>query len=78
MGRAEEMMDDTKPATCFQSSRTDLKCRTCGERPSAIHIPTRYAGYYCEKCCPACRLKAAVSALAAWREMHPYKAATKE
>ena len=73
-----EMMDDPDPVACFQSSRTNLKCRACGERPRAIQIPTSYAGYYCEKCCPACRLKAAVLALAAWREIYPYKSAAKE
>jgi hypothetical protein len=43
------MMGDTEPVACFQSSRTDLTCRACGERPGVIHIPTRYSGYFCEK-----------------------------
>jgi hypothetical protein len=53
---------------CFESSRTDLKCRACGESPSTIHIPTRFKGYFCEQCCPACRLRAAALSLEAWRE----------
>ena len=53
------VMRVTQPAACFQSRRTELPCRTCGERPSVVHFPTRYVGYYCEKCCPACRQKPA-------------------
>ena len=40
---------------CYQSSRAELKCRTCGERSNVIHIPTRHVGYFCGQCCPACR-----------------------
>jgi hypothetical protein len=61
-------MSGPKLVVCFQSRRTDFKCRACGERPDEVHIPTRYLGYYCEKCCPACRLTAVVKSLAAWRE----------
>ena len=50
---------EPQPAACFQSSRTYLKCRTCGERPDVIHIPTRHIGYFCGKCCPACPQKRA-------------------
>ncbi len=57
-----------EPIACFESSRSDLKCRGCGGSPSTIHIPTRFKGYFCEPCCPACRLKAAALSLAAWRE----------
>jgi hypothetical protein len=74
----EGMMSDAEPMACFQSSRTDLKCRACGECSIVVHFPIRYVGSYCEKCCPACRLKAAVVALAEWREIHPYKSAAKE
>jgi hypothetical protein len=54
------VMRVTQPAACFQSRRTELPCRACGECPSVVHFPTRYVGYYCEKCCPACRQKPAV------------------
>jgi hypothetical protein len=74
----EGMMRESKPAACYQSSRTDLKCRACGDRPAVIHIPTRHVGYFCGECCPPCRLKAAVVALAEWREIHPDKSAAKE
>jgi hypothetical protein len=54
---AKEMMRDTEPAACYQSRRVWLRCRTCGARPGVLHIPTHYIGYFCGKCCPACRLK---------------------
>ena len=45
------VMRVTQPAACFQSRRTEC--------PGVVHFPTRYVGYYCEKCCPACRQKPA-------------------
>jgi excisionase family DNA binding protein len=46
----------SKPAACYQTSRTGFNaCQTCGELPSVIHIPICIVGYFCEKCCPACR-----------------------
>jgi hypothetical protein len=53
------MMRASEQVACIQSSPTDLHCRTCGKRPGVLHTPTRYFGYYCEKCCPACREKPA-------------------
>ncbi len=55
-----EIMGEPELAMCFQSSRTDLKCRTCGERPDLVHIPTHHIGSFCEKCCPVCNPKSAV------------------
>jgi len=52
-------MRETQPAACFQSRHSELPCRTCGKHPDVVHFPTRYVGYYCEKCCPACRQKPA-------------------
>jgi hypothetical protein len=46
-----------KPGTCYQSSSTYRRCEGCGQRPVVIHLPTHKTGYYCSKCCPACRLK---------------------
>jgi len=50
-------MRETEPAACYQSTRVWIRCRTCGARPGVLHMPTHYIGYFCEKCCPACRLK---------------------
>ena len=41
-------------ARCYQSRITQRRCAGCGEVPKTVHIPTRYVGYYCGKCCPAC------------------------
>jgi len=30
-----------------------------GRCPEAVHIPTRYVGYFCGQCCQACREKPA-------------------
>jgi hypothetical protein len=49
-----------KPAACFQSLLTGLRsCQTCRQHTGVIYIPTRDVGYYCPKCCPACRDKPA-------------------
>jgi hypothetical protein len=56
-GREEGMMSAPEPVACFQSSRTDLKCRICGEWPSFVHFPIRQIGAFCAKCCPACNPK---------------------
>jgi hypothetical protein len=44
----------SEPIPCFQIQRSIEACRTCGKHPGLVHVPTRYAGLYCEKCCPAC------------------------
>ena len=44
-----------KPAACYQMSRTERYCSMCGQRPAFVHLPTRYVGYFCAQCCPACR-----------------------
>jgi hypothetical protein len=41
-------------ARCYQSRITQRRCAGCREVPKTVHIPTRYVGYYCGKCCPAC------------------------
>src|ERR1019366_3693287 len=56
---AEEVTRVYSPTSCLQSQATHLSCRTCGEHPSVVHIPARYVGYFCGKCCPACRRKPA-------------------
>jgi hypothetical protein len=48
-----------KPATCYQVSHADRYCNMCGQQPVFIHLPTHRTGYFCEKCCPACRDKPA-------------------
>ena len=48
-------MREPEPARCYLSRRVWLRCRTCGARPGAIHIPTKFIGLFCGKCCPACR-----------------------
>jgi hypothetical protein len=52
-------MRETEPVACYQVRRVWLRCRTCGERPGVLHIPTHYIGYFCVQCCPACRKKPA-------------------
>jgi hypothetical protein len=56
--------DDIPPtdevARCYQSRITQRRCAGCGEVPKEVHIPTRYVGYYCGKCCPTCSLRPAV------------------
>ena len=52
-------MREPQPAACYQSRRVWLRCRACSARPGVLHIPTRYIGYFCGKCCPACREKPA-------------------
>jgi len=50
--------DDIPPTgavvRCYQSRITQRLCAGCGEITKKVHIPTRYVGYYCGKCCPAC------------------------
>jgi hypothetical protein len=70
-------MSEPPPVACFQlRRRTDLKCQTCDKPSDPIHVPTRFTGYFCWQCCPACRLKPA--SLKAWRErFHTEKPAAK-
>jgi hypothetical protein len=47
------------PIPCFQTRRSIETCRACGKGSAVVHLPTKYTGYYCEKCCPACNPKPA-------------------
>jgi hypothetical protein len=46
-----------EPAACYQSAISPHRCTTCGFYSVLVHIPTAHIGYYCPKCCPACREK---------------------
>jgi hypothetical protein len=52
-------MSESEPAPCYQVPRVWRRCRTCGVRPGFVHIPIHHIGYFCKKCCPACRRKPA-------------------
>ena len=45
---------DAEAKRCFQTSRFQAKCDTCGQTPALLHIPLKKPGRYCEKCCTVC------------------------
>ena len=49
----------SEPIPCFQIRRSIETCRACGKGSAVVHLPTKFIGYYCEKCCPACNSKPA-------------------
>ncbi len=43
---------------CHLSRRLQACCDNCREWPDRLHMPEEFHGWYCERCCPACKLKA--------------------
>ena len=43
------------PDACFQALQMRYPCATCKRHPMLVHIPTAHTGFYCGKCCPACK-----------------------
>ncbi len=42
------------PSACMRARGTGRACDKCGDKPLALHVPTRKAGAWCERHCPAC------------------------
>jgi hypothetical protein len=41
--------------TCYQSTFANRICDACGKIALVVHMPTARIGYFCGKCCPACK-----------------------
>ena len=41
--------------TCYQSTFAKRICDACGKIAGPVHMPTMQIGYFCGKCCPACK-----------------------
>jgi len=44
---------------CHISVRVKGCCDTCGNWPNHLHMPEEMHGWYCGRCCPACKARAA-------------------
>jgi hypothetical protein len=42
------------PAACMRARNSGRVCDKCGDKPLVLHVPTRKAGAWCERHCPAC------------------------
>lgn len=40
---------------CHISERVKGCCDICGNWPNHLHMPEELHGWYCSKCCPACK-----------------------
>ena len=49
--------DSIRP--CYQSTFAKRICGACGRIAGPVHMPTVQVGYFCAKCCPACKVKPA-------------------
>ncbi len=45
---------------CHISDRLRGSCDICGMWPARLHLPEEMHGWYCQRCCPACNLRAAL------------------
>ena len=43
---------------CHVSERLQACCDVCREWPERLHMPEEIHGWYCARCCPACKLRA--------------------
>jgi len=46
---------------CHISKKLRAECDRCGTIPALLHMPEHVHGWYCEDCCPVCRVPAATA-----------------